>query len=245
MSRTVAIIPARFAATRLPGKPLLSETGKPLVVHVVERAELAESIAEAIVATDDQRIFEAVERHGHRVVMTRTDHPNGTSRIAEVAEPLPAEVDVIVNVQGDEPMIDPAVIDLLVHRLRHGDEPMATIASPFADDEDPADTNVVKVVSDQRGRAMYFSRSLIPHDRDGEGAAPPRKHLGLYAYRRSFLPMYIALPATPAEQAERLEQLRALEHGYDIAVVETAIAHHGIDTPQQYAAFVRLMGGAV
>jgi 3-deoxy-manno-octulosonate cytidylyltransferase (CMP-KDO synthetase) len=235
---SVAVIPARYASTRLPGKPLLDRTGLPMIVHVCRRAAEAQSVDRVIVATDDQRIAEAVKSHGHEAVMTRTDHPNGTSRIAEVAARLAADVDVIVNVQGDEPQIDPEHIDAAIERLRGGDEPMSTIASPFQPGEDPANPNIVKVVLDQRGRAMYFSRALIPHDRDRTGAASPLKHIGMYVYRRDFLPVYIALKPTPCEQAEQLEQLRAVEHGVPIAAVIRTVLHTGIDTPEQYEAFV-------
>ena len=243
MPTAVAVIPARYASTRFPGKPLADRTGKPLIQHVVERARQAHSLSRIVVATDDQRIFDAVRGFGGDVVMTRPDHPNGTSRIAEAVAQLDAAGDqqIIVNVQGDEPEIEPAVIDALVAGLdADAEAPMATLASPFAADEDPSNPNIVKLVVDQRGRAMYFSRSLIPFDRDGRGVAP-LKHPGLYAYRRAFLMHYVTLPPTPMEQAEQLEQLRALEHGHAIAVVHAVIRHHGIDTPQQYDAFVRRM----
>ncbi len=233
----VAVIPARYASTRLPGKPLLDRTGKPLIVHVIEAARGAEMIDRVIVATDDRRIADAVRAAGHEAALTRDDHANGTSRLAEVAQALPADVDVIVNVQGDEPEIDPRLIDVVVRRLRDGDEPMATLAGPFARGDEPTDPNIVKVVVDQRGRAMYFSRSVIPHDRDHIGFRP-LKHAGLYVYRRAFLPLYVRLPPTPAEQLEHLEQLRALEHGHAIAVVTAPFDHVGIDTPEQYEAFV-------
>jgi 3-deoxy-manno-octulosonate cytidylyltransferase (CMP-KDO synthetase) len=239
---TVAVIPARFASTRLPGKPLLDRTGQPLIVHVIRRAMQAATIDRVIVATDDARIAQAVQAAGCEAAMTRADHPNGTSRIAEVAAGLPEDVDFIVNVQGDEPEIDPALIDAVVGRLQRGTEPMATLAGPLTPNEDPTNPNIVKVVVDQRGCAMYFSRSLIPHDRDS--AAPPHailKHAGLYVYRRRFLPTYIALPPTPAEELEKLEQLRALEHGHAIAVVVEPFTHVGIDTPEQYEAFVQRM----
>ena len=206
------------------------------MVHVAEAASRAALIDRVLIATDDQRIARAAETHGHRALMTREDHPNGTSRIAEAAESLGDDVDLIVNVQGDEPQIDPALIDRLVERLRGGSEPMATLASPFAAGEDPRDPNIVKVVVDRRGRAMYFSRSLIPYDRGG--GSVPLKHVGLYAYRRDFLRTYVNLPSTPAEEAERLEQLRALEHGHAIAVIKAEVAHHGIDTSEQYEKFV-------
>lgn len=236
--QAVAVIPARYASTRFPGKPLADKTGKPLIQHVVEQVRLAKTVSRIIVATDDQRIADAVHAFDGEAVMTRDDHPNGTARIAEVAAGLIPAPDIVLNVQGDEPDIEPDVIDQLVRGLiADADAPMATLASPFADDEDPANPNIVKLVLDQRGRAMYFSRSLIPHDRDSRGITP-LKHPGLYAYRRDFLLTYVTLPATPCEEAEQLEQLRALEHGYPIAVIQTITRHHGIDTPQQYDAFV-------
>lgn len=249
-----AIIPARFGSTRFPGKPLADKTGKPLIQHVVEQVRKADSITRIVVATDDRRIFDAVTGFGGEAVMTREDHPNGTSRLAEAVEliesqstnPPPQSTNIIVNVQGDEPEIEPGVIDELVHGLTNDpDAPMATLASPFADDEDPADPNIVKLIVDQNGHALYFSRSLIPHYRDNSAtdSASPRpaylKHPGLYAYRRDFLLKYVTLPPTPLEDAEKLEQLRALEHGYKIAVIQTQVRHHGIDTPEQYEAFVR------
>jgi 3-deoxy-manno-octulosonate cytidylyltransferase (CMP-KDO synthetase) len=243
MQRVVAVIPARFASTRFPGKMLADRSGKPLIQHVHERAALARSLERIIIAADDLRIVDAVRRFGGEAVMTRADHPNGTSRIAEVAASLDCEL--IVNVQGDEPELEPALIDLAVEQLqRHPDCPVGTLASPFAAGEDPRDPNIVKVVVDARGCALYFSRALIPHDRDGTGASPPLKHVGLYVYRREFLPRYVALEPTPLEQAERLEQLRVLEHGYGIAVAIGQAHSHGIDTPQQYEAFVLRMAGA-
>lgn len=234
----VAVIPARYASTRLPGKPLLDRTGKPMVVHVAERAAQARGIEKVLVATDDERIRRAVVSHGFECVMTAEDHPNGTSRIAEAVGFLPPGFSFVVNVQGDEPMIEPSLIESVANRLKSGEEPMATVASPFASGEDPANPNIVKVVVNQKGRAMYFSRSLIPYDRDATGLAPPLKHIGLYAYRREFLSVYLSLAPTPSEQAEKLEQLRVLEHGYPIAVVESFVQHTGIDTPEQYEAFV-------
>ncbi len=238
----VALIPARYASTRLPGKPLLDRTGLPLICHVAARAAAADCISRVIIATDDRRIAQAAETHGYEAAMTRPDHPNGTARIAEVAETLGEEIDCIVNVQGDEPMIEPGLIDAAVERLRGGDEPMATIASPFVEGENPSDPNIVKVVLDRRGRALYFSRSVVPHVRDPQSSPPDArllKHIGLYAYRRPFLATYIALEPTPAERAEKLEQLRALEHGYPIGVAVRSAAHHGIDTPEQYEQFVQ------
>lgn len=250
MTPVLAVIPARYGSTRFPGKPLADRTGKPLIQHVVERAREARCVSRVVVATDDVRIFEAVRGFGGEAVMTRDDHPNGTSRIAEAVTLLEAEGasdpqarSIIVNVQGDEPEIEPRVIEELVAGLEaDADAPMATLASDFAADEDPTNPNIVKLVTARvngRLRAMYFSRSLIPYVRDGE-ASPGMylKHPGLYAYRRDFLMHYVTLPATPLEQAEQLEQLRALEHGHAIAVVKTQVRHHGIDTPEQYEAFV-------
>lgn len=242
MSQAIAIIPARYGSTRFPGKPLAHRTGKPLIQHVVERVHQATTISRVVVATDDQRISDAVEAFGGEAVMTG-EHPNGTSRIAEAVDTLEESEQtpfpIVVNVQGDEPEIEPAVIDALVQGLAaSGGAPMATLAADFAPDEDPADPNIVKVVVNQLGRAMYFSRSIIPFNRDGLLNLAPLKHPGLYAYQRAFLPEYVALPPTPAEETEKLEQLRALEHGFPIAVVKADVRHHGIDTPEQYDAFV-------
>lgn len=206
-----------------------------------------------VVATDDRRIYDAVTDFGGEAVMTG-EHPNGTSRLAEAIQHLApasspttppgvANDSIILNVQGDEPEIDPGVIDALVEALSADpDAPMATVASPFGDDEDVSNPNLVKVVLDRRGRAMYFSRAPIPHHRDVEPpvvGADPLKHVGIYAYRRDFLLRYVTLPATPLELAEKLEQLRALEHGFPIAVTIAHSPHPGIDTPEQYEAFVR------
>ncbi len=233
----IAIIPARYGSTRLQGKPLLGETGKAMICHVVDQVKKARLVADVIVATDDERILEAVEAYGGRAVMTRADHINGTSRIAEVVEGLGDEVDIVVNVQGDEPELEPMLIDKVVDRLVGGDEPMATLASRFDEGDDAGDPNLVKVVLDRKGCAMYFSRSVIPYDRDNSGVVL-LKHVGLYAYRRDFLCTYVKLAPTPAEGTEKLEQLRALEHGYGIGVVVVGSTMAGIDTAEQYAAFV-------
>lgn len=243
MSQALAIIPARMSSTRLPGKPLLAETGKPLIQHVVENATRAESLERVVVATDDQVIVDAVQTFGGEAVLTGP-HPNGTSRLAEALALIDSDHELIVNVQGDEPEVDPSVIDALVAGIAADtDAPMATLCSRFADGEDPTNPNIVKLVRDQNGRAMYFSRSLIPHDRDNGGAGSDLdaywKHPGLYAYRRSFLTdIYPTLTPTPLEDIEKLEQLRVLEHGYRIAVIEADAPEPGIDTPEQYAAFV-------
>ncbi|MGB0766805.1 MAG: 3-deoxy-manno-octulosonate cytidylyltransferase [Phycisphaeraceae bacterium] len=254
----LAIVPARMASTRLPGKPLLSETGKPMIQHVVENAQKASSIHAVVVATEDQAIADAVQSFGGRFVLTGP-HPNGTSRLAEALKimedawadpqgPAPnarPPYDIVVNVQGDEPEIDPSVIDALVAGIAEDAEaPMATLCSRFAYDEDPTNPNIVKLVRDVNGRAMYFSRSPVPYDRDAGGlGSNPRsthwKHPGLYAYRRDFLlNVYPTLSPTPLEAIEKLEQLRVLEHGHAIAVIEANAPEPGIDTPEQYAAFV-------
>ena len=241
--RVAIVIPARFASSRLPGKPLLCETGKYLIQHVYERACEAKCAAEVLVATDDERIRAAVEDFGGRVAMTRSDHPSGTDRVAEVAAGLSA--DVIVNLQGDEPMLEAESLDLLAGLLeRDAGSAMATLAVPILDRETYLSPNVVKVVCDDRGRALYFSRSPIPMVRDGEPdfrARPARflQHLGLYAYRREFLLRLAATPPHPLEEIEKLEQLRVLGTGEAIQVGLAAHAHRGVDTPADYAAFVR------
>lgn len=239
----LALIPARFASTRFPGKPLANETGKPLIQHVVERVQQCNTIDRVVVATDDQRIHDAVLAFGGESVMTG-EHPNGTSRLAEAVTKLGTDHELIVNVQGDEPEVPAETIDALVNGLADdASADMATLASPFDPDEDPTNPNVVKLVLDRRGRAMYFSRSPIPYDRDAEllGTRPHTtmyKHPGLYGYRRSFLLKYPTLEPTPLEEAEKLEQLRVLEHGYAITIIHADAPHPGIDTPEQYAAFV-------
>lgn len=216
----VAIIPARYASTRLPGKPLALIGGRPMIAHVAERVSRARSVARVIVATDDARIRDAVIGTGVAVAMTRADHASGTDRLAEVAATLAHPI--VVNVQGDLPLVDPGMIERLVTRMRREvDLPMATLAAPLDDRRAFESPHVVKVVVDGRGRALYFSRSPIPFDRDG-GRAPAEalgwRHIGLYAYRRSVLLQLAGLPPSPLERRERLEQLRALEHGIAIGV---------------------------
>ena len=243
--RAAAVIPARFASTRFPGKPLADLTGKPLILHVLERAAACATVGRIVVATDDRRIQEVVERAGFEARMTRADHPNGTSRIAEIADEL--EEELVVNIQGDEPQIEPELVDRTVALLASRPQaPMATLVSPFAPGEDPANPNIVKCVLGVDGRALYFSRSLIPFDRDRQpGAQAPYKHIGLYVYRRAFLRTFLALAPTPLERTESLEQLRVLEHGHPIVCAVGEAHFTGIDTPEQYAAFVeRMRAGA-
>jgi 3-deoxy-manno-octulosonate cytidylyltransferase (CMP-KDO synthetase) len=306
------IIPARFGSTRFAAKILASQTGKPLVQHVVEQARKCRRVRDVIVATDDQRIVDALRPFETKAVMTATTHQSGTDRIAEVARNLDDEI--VVNVQGDEPEIEPETIDALIERLQTSSDDMATAATPFAPQDDPTNPNLVKVVMSPEGRAIYFSRSAIPFYRDnpppspgtpgegrGEGktawaegrgqragemrdasgslpssplprfpssssgphpnslleyrargqeeqrargqAAAYYLHLGIYAYRRKFLLEFSSWSPTPLEQAEKLEQLRALEHGKSIYVLKINRAVHGIDTEEQYLEFVERYKG--
>lgn len=238
--KAISIIPARYASTRFPAKPLANRTGKYLIQHVVENALKAKTTSAVITATDDERIAAAVRSFGAPVAMTRGDHPSGTDRVAEVAAGLDAEI--IVNVQGDEPTLPPHYIDRLVERMRSDrGADMATLAAPFPAGESPDDPARVKVVLGVSGRALYFSRSRIPFVRDAKPGekSPCLLHLGIYAYRRAFLLRLAKLPPTPLEQFEKLEQLRVLEHGHSIAVEIVETATQGIDTPEQYEEFVR------
>jgi len=235
---TVVIIPARYASTRLPGKPLLRRTGKYLIQHVTEAASAATRVDGVYVATDDQRIVEAVESFGGQAIMTSADCRTGSDRLAEAAKALGlADEDIIVNVQGDEPDIPPECIDAVINALVSSEAPMATLATPISA-EDAEDPNRVKLVCDSYGMALYFSRAKIPYDRDHSRAGHYLLHLGVYAYRSEFLRLFTTLESTPAERSESLEQLRALEHGYRIVVSEVDYDGAGIDTPADYAAFV-------
>jgi 3-deoxy-manno-octulosonate cytidylyltransferase (CMP-KDO synthetase) len=237
----LAIIPARFASSRFPGKIVASETGRPLVQHVVDQVRKCRRIDDVIVATDDQRIVSALKPFGTRCEMTDPNHPSGTDRVAEVARRI-TDASIIVNVQGDEPEIDPETIDQLVIRMEESGDKMATAATRFRPPNDPADTNLVKVVFNRSGHAMYFSRSLIPYQRDAHGPEPAYYlHIGIYAYQRETLIRLAGWKPTPCEIAEKLEQLRALEHDVPIGVILTDHPTHGIDTPEQYREFVRRM----
>jgi 3-deoxy-manno-octulosonate cytidylyltransferase (CMP-KDO synthetase) len=235
MSKITAIIPARWASTRFPGKPLVELQGKPLVQHVWERAGRAQLVDRVIVATDDMRIAEAAFNFGAEVALTSPNHPTGTDRLAEVAAKLKT-ARIILNVQGDEPDIAPATIDRLAHALR--EDPrlgMVTAANPVADPADIHNPNVVKVVTDRTGRALYFSRSVIPHDRDGRGGVKYLRHQGIYGYRRKVLLDFVRWKPTSLEQAEKLEQLRALENGVSIGVIMVRRASVGVDAPEDLA----------
>lgn len=255
---TVAVIPARYASTRFPGKPLARQTGKYLIQHVFERVSLCEKIERVIVATDDSRIVEAVESFGGEARLTSADHPSGTDRIGEVIAGLDLEDDdLILNVQGDEPEIDPSVLGRLIDRMdvEVGASRIGTLAAPFDDAGpcegvgSPLDPNRVKVVVDAEGRALYFSRSPIPYPRETDGVIdrPSRwlLHLGVYAFRRDVLRTITGggLPRGTLEETESLEQLRWLEHGLTISVAVVDHRFVGIDTPEDYAAFVERTAG--
>ena len=232
--KVLCIIPARYASTRLPGKPLRDIAGKPMIVRVYERAIRAQRVHEVVVATDDERIRAAVEEHGGHAVMTRADHATGTDRLAEVAAQRP-DCDLIINVQGDEPLIDPAVIDALVAPFEHDTAlMMATAKTEITDAAEMENPNNVKVVADRTGTALYFSRARIPYARNA--GAKVYKHIGIYAYRRDFLLAYAKMAQTELECSESLEQLRALENGYRIRVVETDAVFIGVDTEEDLAA---------
>ena len=227
--KVLCIIPARYASTRLPGKPLRDIAGKPMIVRVYERAVRAKRVQDVVVATDDERIRAAVEAHGGRA-----DHATGTDRLAEVAEKMTG-YDLIINVQGDEPLIDPAVIDALVEPFLTDEQlPMATAKTLLTDEEEIANPNNVKVITDLTGNALYFSRARIPYARNA--GAKVYKHIGIYAYRRDFLLAYARMAQTPLERSESLEQLRALENGHRIRVIETDAVFIGVDTEEDLAA---------
>ncbi|MCM3880865.1 MAG: 3-deoxy-manno-octulosonate cytidylyltransferase [Vicinamibacterales bacterium] len=238
---TVAVIPARYGSTRIPGKALADIDGRPMVEHVYRRAAAAHYVDRVIVATDDERIAEAVRRFGGDVRMTKPDHLTGTDRLAEVAASL--DCDLIVNVQGDEPLIEPESINAAIEPFRSDSAlVMSTVCRRLSNAEEAADPNVVKVVTDRRGVALYFSRAPIPYLRgpQDEGAGP-YKHIGLYVYRREFLLQVAALAPTPLERSESLEQLRVLEHGFSIKVVQTTHDSIGVDTPEDLERVRRLV----
>lgn len=232
--KSLCVIPARYSSTRLPGKPLRDIAGLPMIVRVYRRAKKAERVTDVIVATDDERIFKAVEENGGRAVMTRADHNTGTDRLAEVAENF-SDVDLIINVQGDEPLIDPILIDELTSLFENDENlQMATVKTELKDEAEKNNPNNVKVVTDKNGYALYFSRSLIPYPRK-EGISKVYKHIGIYAYRREFLLKYAKMESTPLELTESLEQLRALENDYKIKVIETDKEFVGVDTEEDLA----------
>ena len=241
-THTVAVIPARYASIRFPGKALAEIAGKTMIEHVYRRASAARNVDTVIVATDDDRIADAVRRFGGNVRMTAATHTTGTERIAEVAATL--DCDLVVNLQGDEPLIEPAAIDEAIEPFRHdAGLSMTSLCQRIYRVEDVLDPNVVKVVTDRAGRALYFSRAPVPFYRSSgdHRLAGPLKHIGLYVQRREFLLMIASLQPSPLERAEALEQLRVLEHGYRIRMVETTHDSIGVDTPADLERVRRLM----
>lgn len=244
--KILGIIPARYASTRFEGKPLVSIAGKPLIQRVVEQCRKATALSDVIVATDDERIAEVVQAFCH-VEITRDDHPSGTDRVAEVA--VRQECDAVVNVQGDEPLIDPEVINAVAVALH--DCEMSTAATPICDSAAATNPAVVKVVTTATGRALYFSRSPIPHIRSAQGDTSPQaggvpflRHLGIYGYRREALLRLVKWPVSTLEKAEKLEQLRALENGMQIAVVRVEDEGIGVDTPEDVARVEAILAGS-
>jgi len=243
--KVAAFIPARYASTRLPGKPLADIHGKTLVERVYERAQACSLIDTIIVATDDERIFKAVKGFGGEVVMTSSAHRSGADRIAEAVQKVP-QADIIVNIQGDEPLISPQAVDSAIRPLL--DEPavdMSTLKTAITTEAEFLDPHAVKVVTDSRGRALYFSRSPIPYSAlpFSKRKTPPFKHIGLYVYRRDFILNFTGLPHSPLEDSESLEQLRALEHGHVIEVVETEYNPVSVDTPEDLAQVREIFAG--
>ncbi len=237
MSKIIAFIPARYRSTRFPGKPLALISGKPMIQHVYERAQACPELDETYVATDDQRIYTCVEGFGGRAIMTSEDHQSGTDRIAEAAQRLNlGPRDIVVNIQGDQPLFHPSILADLIRPLNEDPSlPMSTLMHRIRENEEIQDPNKVKVVVDSNGYALYFSRLPIPFIRD-KGSRPPHyKHIGMYAYRKEFLLTFTGLPCGTLEGVEKLEQLRALEHGFRIKVTETPFHSIDVDVPEDVA----------
>jgi len=242
-ARVVALVPARFQSTRFPGKPLALIDGRPMIEHVVRRASEARLVDAVAVATDDQRIADAVHAFGGTAVLTAASHTSGTERLAEVASELESEI--VVNVQGDEPLLPGDAIDEVVRLLLEDPEAvMGTLRRRLHSARDAESPDVVKVVVDTDGAALYFSRLPVPFVRQDAPRPPLWGHIGLYSYRRPFLITLAGLPPTPLEQAEGLEQLRALEHGYRIRTAETGAETIGVDTPEDLERVKRLLHAA-
>ena len=240
-TRSLVAIPARWGSTRFPGKPLHLIAGKPLVQHVWERCQKCKEIDDIIIATDDERIMRAAALFGAQAVLTSADHPSGTDRIAEAARSFP-DHGIVINVQGDEPLISPALIDQLVRSLRvRPSVRMITAAAPIIDEAQIADANIVKVVFDTAGDSLYFSRSPLPFVRNAGSGARHYRHLGIYGFQRDFLFQFVAWPPSMLEKAESLEQLRALENGTRIHVVLTNDLSPGVDTLEQAQAIERII----
>lgn len=241
---SAVVIPARYNSTRFPGKPLANLLGKPLIQHVYERAKMAKKVNSIIVATDDERIEKAVRNFGGDVLMTSPDHLSGSDRVAEVATKL--SEDIIINVQGDEPLIEPGLIDVLCNVFEKSDVQVATAKIPITDLKELQNPNVVKVVCDNNGFALYFSRSPIPGTRSDISVRTHSKpiffrHIGIYGYTKNFIVKFPTLKPSPLELQEGLEQLRILEHGYKIKVIDTDYQSIGVDTPEDLDYLRRIM----
>lgn len=255
MPLALGVIPARYASTRLPGKPLVPLGKAPLIEHVWRRASTAAGFDRVVVATDDTRIADAAHGFGAEVMMTSPDHPSGTDRVAEVVRSSGDRYDVVVNIQGDEPLVTPSSLDRLIDAFEDDDAPsMATLAEPLSDIDELLNPNVVKVVRRRDGQALYFSRSPVPYHRGGSGADLRAglaartgglqgylKHQGIYAYSRETLLALAGMPPSPLETDEALEQLRALEAGYSILVLDSDFRSHGVDTPDDVRRVLELM----
>jgi 3-deoxy-manno-octulosonate cytidylyltransferase (CMP-KDO synthetase) len=243
--KTIVVIPARYHSTRLPGKALADIAGRPMIEHVYRRAAAASGVDAVIVATDDARVVDAVRAFGGEVVMTSASHRTGTDRVAEVARSL--DCDIVINVQGDEPLIPPQMIEDVIAPLRLDGVVMSTLRREIDDAADRVSPHVVKVVVNRDDDALYFSRAAIPYSRDVGPEAPTHtrvfKHVGLYGYRREFLIEFAAMPQTPLEISESLEQLRALEHGFRIRTPETVHDSLGVDTPEDLERARRQLAG--
>lgn len=243
MAEVVGVIPARYESKRLPGKPLVLIQGRPMIQHVYQRAAQAGTLERLVVATDDPRIQKAIAQFGGEVLMTSREHPSGTDRVAEAARQLRLTDDaIVVNIQGDEPLLRAEMIDSLVQSLQgNSDVAMTTLAYPDTDKNDLTDPGVVKVVLDVRGRALYFSRSPLPAFRHRSSPPPYYKHLGFYGYRNGFLQEFTKLSPGVLEKLEKLEQLRALEHGFSISVVVSPFDSISVDTPEDLARVRKIM----
>ena len=239
--KVLACIPARYESTRFPAKVLANDTGKFLIQHSYEQICQAKLPEKIIIAADDQKIADAAKSFGAECVLTSKDHKSGTDRIAEAVKDI--DVEIIINLQADEPEIDPADIDTLANLLLDNPEyQMATLTADFKNAEQIADANIVKVVTDNNNKAIYFSRSVIPYDRNADGIGETKqylRHIGIYAYRKELLLKITSMPQSPLEKIEKLEQLRALENGFDILTAKVNHTCDGIDTPEQYAEFVK------
>lgn len=235
MKNIVAIIPARYASSRFPGKPLAMIHNKPMIQWVYERVNGIDFINSVYVATDDKRIFNKVEEFGGRAIMTSNEHKSGTDRIAEAIEKIEDNVDIVINIQGDEPMIKPAMIEQLVSAFEDENVNMATLKKQLHNDSDINNPNIAKVITDKNNDAIYFSRSLIPFDRDKINNIKYFKHIGVYAYTKDFLMKFSQLDKSNLEQLEQLEQLRVIENGYKIRVIETEYESIGVDMKEHIA----------